>query len=325
MSALFASSSSSSNAPTVNLTAIPLASILDHHLRRPTEQDRVFGTLLGYRSFGSNQVTVTATLGLPYGFTKDGLLKIDFEDLENDKTMSLLSKALSLGSSSSSSGTSSLPETAQEVTVVGWYTTHPTLNSYTPLIHDRYTSRAGPQAVHLTLDVESLQAKTYTSATGMGSQPQNALFVPVKNKFEAINETERPALDLLLNPLKGAITPQSPLSTFSTLLTQLSSMLDSVLAHVETILNSSDEELEKADPALATFLLDTLGNVVLPSLPSEGEGWEGEMESHLADVMMLSYLSNLAKYQMDLSARLALLPDNKGEGYSGLQQQQQQH
>ena len=59
-------------------------------------------------------------------------------------------------------------------------------------------------------------------------------------------------------------------------------MLDTVLAHVETILSTGD--LSKADPDLANFLLDTLGNVVLPSIPTkDGEnGWEGEMESHLA-------------------------------------------
>ena len=216
---LFPSSSASSSTgtaynPTVNLTAIPLASILDHHLRRPQEQDRVFGTLLGFRSPSSNKVTVTATLGLPYGLTASNDLKIDFEDLENEKTMLLLSKALSLGSAAqgtsstpllSSSSTAALPDgtatSAQDVSVVGWYTTNPNLNSYTPLIHDRYTSRTQGAAIHLTLDVETLQAKTYVAASGMGSQPRNALFVPVKNHFEAMTESERPARMSLLPSL----------------------------------------------------------------------------------------------------------------------------
>lgn len=88
-------------------------------------------------------------------------------------------------------------------------------------------------------------------------------------------------------------------------------MLDSVLKHVETIL-SSDEALEKADPALAQFLLETLGNVVLPSLPakeSNGEnGWESEMESHLA-----VSLDALFSYHMRCSLRVCHLGCNDVE------------
>ena len=67
-------------------------------------------------------------------------------------------------------------------------------------------------------------------------------------------------------------------------------MLDTVLAHVESILSTGD--VTQADPELANFLLDTLGNVVLPSISTGENGWEGEMEAHLAVCPLSRRMSN---------------------------------
>jgi translation initiation factor 3 subunit F len=49
---------------TTNVTVqpLPLAAILDHHLRRPDHQDRVFGTLLGVRNAETGEVEVNCCI-----------------------------------------------------------------------------------------------------------------------------------------------------------------------------------------------------------------------------------------------------------------------
>lgn len=125
---------------------------------------------------------------------------------------------------------------------------------------------------------------------------------------------------------------QSPLEAYAEQLQNLSTMLDSVMQHVDSILNGSTPP----KPELAQMLLQTLGAISLPSQTADKEKFEEEFEAHLAvrvytkppiycesrtssslvlfftskqDILMLSYLSNLAKYQMELSSRLALIPD----------------
>ena len=66
-------------------------------------------------------------------------------------------------------------------------------------------------------------------------------------------------------------------------------MLSTVLQHVNSIL-ADESKLDSADPELATFLLDTIGSVVLPTLngsssadgEDEEKNWEAEFETHLA-------------------------------------------
>lgn len=50
---------------------LPLAAILDHHLRRPETQDRVFGTLLGLRNAETGEVEVRSSFGVPYALLGD--------------------------------------------------------------------------------------------------------------------------------------------------------------------------------------------------------------------------------------------------------------
>jgi translation initiation factor 3 subunit F len=134
-------------------------------------------------------------------------------------------------------------------------------------------------------------------------------------------------VDVLLSaPLSSkSIAPQNPLAQFKTALGRVSATLDTVLAHVEAVIAGQ----AKGDPKLAAHLLETLSNVVMPTLNQDGDGTDMEdFEAHLAvrrlscslvkvsfaaqDLLMVSYLSNLARYQLELAGRLALLPDKGG-------------
>ena len=63
----------------VVVSPLPLASILDHHLRRGSEQDRVFGTLLGVRREVDNEVEVRSAFGVPYQAQGKGEVTVDMD------------------------------------------------------------------------------------------------------------------------------------------------------------------------------------------------------------------------------------------------------
>lgn len=56
---------------------LPLAAILDHHLRRPEHQDRVFGTLLGLRNIETGEVEVRIHFSFFLRFQVENLLTRD--------------------------------------------------------------------------------------------------------------------------------------------------------------------------------------------------------------------------------------------------------
>lgn len=61
----------------VLLNALPLAGILDHHLRRSSTQDRVFGTLLGIKT--ETELEVKSSFGVPYEVISQGQVTIDID------------------------------------------------------------------------------------------------------------------------------------------------------------------------------------------------------------------------------------------------------
>ncbi|GAA6024748.1 hypothetical protein JCM11491_004799 [Sporobolomyces phaffii] len=291
----------------VQVSPMPLAAILDHHLRRPESQDRVFGTLLGVRSDLDNSVQVRNAFGVPYEAHGKGQVTIDM-----DHHRALLDLHLKVN--------------PREV-VVGWYATSPALNSFSALIHSFYTSESAPfPAVHLTLDPESLAFTTYVSSPiGTSLRADHLTFVPVVSSLQ-VAEQERPGLDLLAQNLtsleRSASTPPqidsdvnvaSPLATLHSLVEKVSIMLDQVLEYVRQVAAGEREGDEKVGRAL----LETVGHVPASVGAKSTSGtkksgdkakdFEEEFNAHLADVLMVSYLANLVKTQTEISSRLNLL------------------
>ncbi|GAA5875259.1 hypothetical protein JCM1840_001913 [Sporobolomyces johnsonii] len=294
----------------VRVSPLPLAAILDHHLRRPDSQDRVFGTLLGVRSESDNSVEVRNAFGVPYEVHGRGQVTIDM-----DHHRALLDLHLKVN--------------PKEV-VVGWYATSPVLNSFSALIHSFYTSESAPfPAVHLTLDPSSLAFTTYT-ASPIGTSPRadHLAFIPVESVLR-VAEQERPGLDLLTSNLAAlsasapAASPEadlpvsSPLATLHELLQKVSVMLDQVLEYVRAVAageRAGDEKVGRA-------LLETVGTVPAGAAAEKkkagattakagdqgAKDFEEEFNAHLADVLMVSYLANLVKTQTEISSRLNLL------------------
>lgn len=79
--ALPASSLPTAHRPVQRVHAHPavLASVLDAHLRRNTQQDRVFGTLLGVRDVQAGTVELRNAFGVPYEVRGKGQVTIDMD------------------------------------------------------------------------------------------------------------------------------------------------------------------------------------------------------------------------------------------------------
>jgi len=75
-------------------------------------------------------------------------------------------------------------------------------------------------------------------------------------------------------------------------------MLDRVLAYVRSVLSGEHE----GDSAVGRYLMDTLG----ASTDVEDEEKSG-FNAKLQDTLMVSYLANLVRSQVEVSSRLALV------------------
>ncbi|KAK4056200.1 hypothetical protein OIO90_002641 [Microbotryomycetes sp. JL221] len=318
----------------VVVSPVALATVLDHHLRRGTDQDRVFGTLLGVRRESDNQIDVRSAFGVPYQALGRGEVTVDM-----DHHKSLLELHLRVN--------------PREV-VVGWYATSPELNSFSALIHNFYSAECAPHtAVHLTLDANSLDRRAYTAQQiGTTSKPDHLAFLPVDCRMH-VHDQDRPALDLLTHNLttltataqdlqqqqdvkqkqNASMLTQdlpltTPLATMYGLLLKVSSMLDAVLEYVHAVAAGE----RQGDERVGRALLETVGVVPTATSPSaesatssattlsaptnaqkhklaaDTKTFEEDFNAHLADVLMVSYLANVVKTQTELSSRLALLP-----------------
>ncbi|MBW0500364.1 hypothetical protein O181_040079 [Austropuccinia psidii MF-1] len=303
----------------VTIQPLPLAAILDHHLRRPDHQDRVFGTLLGVRNTETGEVEVRSSFGVPYAATGRDMAV----DSDHHRTLLELHHRV----------------TPKEV-VVGWYATSPILNSFSSLIQDFYNSESIPlPAIHLTLDPMTLGFKAFISSSIGLSTPQtlNLLFKPIPSSL-SIPTPERTTVELLAKPLlcasvkdqnleadlkqqqqrilaklKEPLKTDLPMQHLHHLLTQLKTMLDQVYDYVQKV---NKGEI-KGNNQLGKFLLDTMSSLPISLTRAQSKvstkgneayaEFEDDFQSHIADVLMVSYVANLVRDQVEISSRLNLL------------------
>lgn len=298
-----------------------LFSILDHHLRRPdsTEDDEapesVIGTLLGTRIDG--EVDVLSAFAVPHAVSPD---QVSVE-VEYHRSMLELHMRAHPGEQ-----------------VVGWYATGSgaTLTSNTALIHDFYNRETAPyDAVHITLDTDlqdaNLGVKAWVSYVypllhvlrsnsltlvpssplfGLNYKASSAAFssVPLSLTYAA---SERPALNLLA---KRTASPLSDLDVLAASLTDVQAQLRRVLSYVQAVVKGEQE----GDPVVGRFILDSIAKVPVgqaysssasdeESQPTSTTQLEELFNSHLQDVLMVSYLANLVRGQAEISSRLTLL------------------
>ncbi|KXS97975.1 hypothetical protein AC578_3122 [Pseudocercospora eumusae] len=291
-----------SNAPPstapVTVTVQPQAifSILDHASRRPADQERVIGTLLGVRSEDGSEVEIRNCYAVPHTET-DEQVEVD---MDYQKQMLALH----------------LKANPKEV-LIGWYATSSELNTFSALIQNFYGQQGDGTfphpAVHLTVSTvagQDIKADTYISAPiGVTAEraADSCLFIPVPHDIK-YGEAEKSGLELIAgaqNREDRSQLLQTDIETLERAIEQVLDMLNRVSNYVNNVL---DEEAEPSS-ALGQFLMNTLS--LAPKV--EAEDVEKDFNNHIQDVLLVSYLANTIRTQIDLSNRLATATLNLGD------------
>ncbi|KAH7125237.1 eukaryotic translation initiation factor 3 subunit F [Dendryphion nanum] len=265
-------------------------SIIDHATRRPSDQERVIGTLLGTRSEDGTEIEIRNCYAVPHTETAE---QVEV-DMDYQKQMLALH----------------LRANPREI-LVGWYATSSDLNTFSALIQNFY---AGGQqgdgtwphpAVHLTVSTEpgkEIESRTYISAPiGVTAEraADSCLFIPVPHELK-YGEADRSGLELITSAKDREDRSQTIITDLEALeraVQQVLEMLERVSTYVNNVLD------EEADPssALGQFLMNALS--LAPKV--NAADIERDFNNHIQDVLLVSYLANTIRTQIDLSNRLA--------------------
>lgn len=292
--------------------------ILDHSLRRNADQERVIGTLLGVRSEDGQEVEVRNCFAVGHTETQE---QVEV-DMDYQKQMLALH----------------LKANPKEV-LVGWYATSAELNTFSALIQNFYGGQGDGTwpypAVHLTVSTEAgkdIDARTYISApVGVTAEraADSASFIPVPHEIR-YGEAEKSGLELISGAKDDPDRTASVITDIESLenaIEEVLNMLDRVSRYVEAVI---DEEAPPSS-ALGQFLLNALA--LAPKVDPEDierDLWVhllplsmllliSPSTNHIQDVLVISYLANTIRTQIDLSNRLATaaLTLGAGDGLGG--------
>ncbi|KAI9738523.1 MAG: hypothetical protein M1818_005420 [Claussenomyces sp. TS43310] len=296
-------------APGVQPTTAPLNviiqpqtvfSILDHSLRRDPQSHRVIGALLGVRSEDGMEVEVRNCFAIPHTETEE---QVEV-DVEYQKNMLILQ----------------LKANPREV-LLGWYTTSLELNNFSALIQNFFASpETGTfphPAVHLTISTEAgkeINARAYISApVGVNAEraAESCLFIPVPYEIR-YGEAEKSGLELISGAKDSdsrAVPVLTDIEGLERALGYTLDLLDRVSEYVSSVL---DEEREPNN-ALGQFLMNALS--LAPKV--DAADIEKDFNNHIQDILVVSYLTNTIRTQIELSQRLATATITMGAPESG--------
>ncbi|KAI7824492.1 Mov34-domain-containing protein [Kickxella alabastrina] len=262
---------------------VVLFSILDHYLRRNENQERVIGTLMGVRSDDGRVVEIRSCFAVPHFETSDQVEVY----VEHHQSMLALHKKAS----------------AREE-IVGWYSTGSTLSKYAALIQDFYSREAAPfGAVHLLMDTDMTDGQLGVkcmqgSAIGAGAHPENCLFLPLPHELQ-YPDAELSALQTAADSVEteeGASVLVSDMEQLEKSIEELRAMLERVTTYVQDVCTGKS----KANTVIGKYLMDMLA--VVPKVDTKQ--FSTLFQSHLQDILMVAYLTNLTRAQLNIADRL---------------------
>eukprot|EP01094_Clydonella_sp_ATCC50884_P015350 TRINITY_DN25946_c0_g1_i1.p1 TRINITY_DN25946_c0_g1~~TRINITY_DN25946_c0_g1_i1.p1 ORF type:complete len:316 (+),score=117.50 TRINITY_DN25946_c0_g1_i1:33-950(+) len=278
----------------VRIDPVVVISVLDHYVRRGTDQERVIGTLLGQR-LADGSVEVLDCFPVPHSEGQDVAVDMQF----HRNMFSLHGRASS------------------KLQIIGWYSTGNEVNENTALIHnDFYWGEVGASPIHLTVDtcleggsmnIRAMQLESVTLSSE--EKPLVCIFHRLPHRL-LTKGTEKAGVELLLsskNPdsLNDAATGlYSDLKGLEGTLTELDSMLSELGDYVGKVLNGDIAE----NAAVGRELL-----AAITSLPHiEGGEFRAMVQNSMQDLLMVVYLSSLTKTQLKISEKLQSI--GKGHG-----------
>ncbi|KAL2256555.1 hypothetical protein VTK26DRAFT_1493 [Humicola hyalothermophila] len=279
---------------TVNIQPQAVFSVIDHAVRRDirdTQSNRVIGALVGTRSEDGSEVEVRSTFAIPHTENEDQV-EVDVEYQKNMLALTLRG--------------------SPRETLLGWYTTSHELNSFSALIQNFFASpETGTfphPAVHLTISTDPgapIETKTYISAP-VAVSPERAaescLFIEVPHKLH-FSDAERAALGTVSAAAESETRAAPVVSDIESLAQSLESVLD-MLERVSNYVGEVLDEERDGSHALGQYLMNALSLAPKVS-PTQ---IEHDFNNHIQDVLMVSYLANTIRTQIDLAQRLATAP-----------------
>lgn len=261
----------------------------------------MIGALVGTRSEDGSEVEVRSTFAIPHTENEDQV-EVDVEYQKNMLALTL--------------------KASPRETLLGWYTTSHELNSFSALIQNFFASpETGTfphPAVHLTISTEPgspIEARAYVSAPVAVSPDRAAescLFIEVPHRLLFGGDAERAALGAVSAAAESADRSAPVVSDIENLaqaLGSVSDLLERVSAYVGEVL---DEERDGSH-ALGQYLMNALS--LAPKVSAAQI--EHDFNNHIQDVLMVSYLANTIRTQIDLAQRLATAPLVGGDKEGG--------
>jgi len=193
--------------------------------------------------------------------------------------------------------------------LLGWYTTSLELNNFSALIQNFFASpETGTfphPAVHLTISTETgkqINARTYISApVGVNAEraAESCLFIPVPYEIR-YGEAEKSGLELITGAKDSESRAAPVVADIEGLERALEYTLD-LLERVSEYVSSVLDEEREPNNALGQFLMNALS--LAPKV--DAADIERDFNNHIQDILVVSYLTNTIRTQIDLSQRLA--------------------
>lgn len=264
---------------------------------------KIVGTLLGSRSDDGSIVYVKGSYIVPL---KEENGELSFQDVYNHSTYQLYKKS------------------NPDLTIVGWFSTDPKIDTYTGLVHDIY-SKTNPSSILLTLEYKSAEGeiispiiKTFTSSSvglpstsnlvqTLGLDKSGAyVFAPVPNDVVS-SRSELTSLEVIAKATKNAdsaISCGSELSQIQQSIGDAINMVKTLKEYVSRVQNGELSGDAKVAEILSSTLKYKLGEGQLQRL--------GQIiENRLDESVVLEYLASCLKQQLELSAKLTnfVLPE----------------
>ncbi|CAI4224304.1 unnamed protein product [Auanema sp. JU1783] len=292
---------------TVNVHPVVYMTIVDSYLRRSRPikagqqaNDKALGTLMGFYEKGAIQVT--NCFAIPFNESRDDL---ELDDQFNQQMIQMLKRA---------------SPTEQPV---GWFYTSSDLSANCLVYHDYYNrvimevsaKKELPPLVLLTLDTTfsaegddkyrmPVRAYLRSKAGIPGSpDPHCAIFNPLRVELDAF-PGECVAMQLIQNALdsrRREATMENGLEQLERSTGQIIEWLEKLLEYVNEVLNR--DELP-ADATMGRQLMDIVNTAAFNMQP---EKLDSLVKNSLRDYMMVAYLANLTKTQLNVHERMVNL------------------
>lgn len=269
----------------VKVHPVVLLQIADSYERRSQDNHRVIGTLVG--SVDKQCVEVTNCFCIPH---KEYEERVE-ADIVYAQDMYELNKKV-----------------APHEQLVGWFATGSEITSHSALIHDYY-ARETKDPIHLTLDTTLVTGRISMKAyvfvpLGVPGATSGSMFTPVVVEMIA-SEPEIAGLDLLHKTKFSkvrSVEPVPELTKVADAASKMQNMLDAVINYVEAVLDGREEP----DSSVGRALNDMVQSV--PKMtPNQ---FEEMLNSNLKDLLMVVYLSQMTKTQLQLNEKLSMVSVN---------------